>query len=269
MSAPSPADGEFRVERADGLAVVTLTRPSKLNALTLPLYRALTDWFFAEQDRAETRAVVITGEGRGFCSGGDVNEIIGALLGKPMRDVLAFTRLTGELIGAMRRFDRPIVAALNGVTAGAGAVIALASDFRVMSDAATIAFLFTRVGLTGADMGAGYLLPRVVGFGRATEMLMLGDAVPADEALRTGLVHRVVPPAEVASTATALARRLADGPTLALRMTKKMLENEWSMSLGPALEAEAQAQALLMMGEDHAEFHRSFREKRPPAFKGR
>jgi enoyl-CoA hydratase/carnithine racemase len=260
---------EMRVVRAEGVATVVLTRPTKLNALTIPLYRELADFFAAEQENQETRAVVVTGEGRGFCSGGDVHGIIGALLGRPMREILAFTRLTGELIGNMRLFDRPIVAAMNGVAAGAGAVIALASDFRVMADTASIAFLFTKVGLTGADMGAGYLLPRVVGFGRATEMLMLGDPVPADEALKIGLVHRVVAQEEVLSTAERLARRLADGPTLALRMTKKMLEHEWSMSLGPALEAEAQAQALLMMGEDHAEFHRSFVEKRPARFQGR
>lgn len=260
---------EMRVVRAEGVATVVLTRPTKLNALTIPLYRELADFFAAEQENQETRAVVVTGEGRGFCSGGDVHGIIGALLGRPMREILAFTRLTGELIGNMRLFDRPIVAAMNGVAAGAGAVIALASDFRVMADSASIAFLFTKVGLTGADMGAGYLLPRVVGFGRATEMLMLGDPVPAEEALKIGLVHRVVAQEEVLSTAERLARRLADGPTLALRMTKKMLEHEWSMSLGPALEAEAQAQALLMMGEDHAEFHRSFVEKRPARFQGR
>ena len=260
---------EMRVERADGVATVVLTRPSKLNALTIPLYRELADFFAAEQENAATRAVVITGEGRGFCSGGDVHGIIGALLGRPMREILAFTRLTGELIGNMRLFDRPIVAAMNGVAAGAGAVIALASDFRVMSATSSIAFLFTKVGLTGADMGAGYLLPRVVGMGRATEILMLGDPVPAEDALRMGLVHRVVDESEVLPTAERLARRLADGPTLALRMTKKMLENEWTMSLAPALEAEAQAQALLMMGEDHAEFHRSFVEKRPAQFRGR
>jgi enoyl-CoA hydratase/carnithine racemase len=260
---------EMQVRRADGIATVVLSRPSKLNALTIPLYRELADFFAAEQARSETRAVVVTGEGRGFCSGGDVHGIIGALLGKPMRDVLAFTRLTGELIGNIRAFDRPVVAAMNGVAAGAGAVIALASDFRVMAAGSSIAFLFTKVGLTGADMGAGYLLPRVVGFGRATEILMLGDPVPADEALRIGLAHRVVAAEEVLPVARALAKRLAEGPTLALRMTKKMLEHEWSMSLGPALEAEAQAQALLMMGEDHAEFHRSFVEKRAPRFEGR
>jgi len=169
----------------------------------------------------------------------------------------------------MRAFDRPIVAAINGVCAGAGAVISLASDFRVLASGTSISFLFTKVGLTGADMGAGYLLPRVVGFGRATEILMLGDAVSSDDALRIGLVNRVVPVDDVMKTSMDLARRLADGPTLALRTTKKMLENEWTMQLWPALEAEAQAQALLMMGDDHAEFHRAFTVKRPPRFTGR
>lgn len=260
---------EMRVERADGIATVVLNRPAKLNALTIPLYRELADFFLAEQESHDTRAVIVRGEGRGFCSGGDVHAIIGALLGRPMREVLAFTRLTGELIGAIRAFDRPVVAAMHGVAAGAGAVIALASDFRVMAAGSSIAFLFTKVGLTGADMGAGFLLPRMVGFGRATEILMLGDPVPAEDALRMGLVHQVVAAEEVLPACERLARRLADGPTLALRMTKKMLEHEWSMTLGPALEAEAQAQALLMMGEDHAEFHRSFVEKRPPRFQGR
>jgi enoyl-CoA hydratase/carnithine racemase len=261
-------EAQMRVERRDDVAVVVLSRPSKLNALTIPLYRELADFFTSEQENHETRAVVVTGDGRGFCSGGDVHAIIGALQGRPMREILAFTRLTGELIGSMRTFDRPIVAAINGVAAGAGAVIALASDFRIMAAGASIAFLFTKVGLTGADMGAGYLLPRMVGFGRATEILMLGDPISAEHAKKIGLVNDVLDPTEVLPAAERLARRLASGPTLALRMTKKMLEHEWSMSLGPALEAEAQAQALLMMGDDHAEFHKSFVEKRPPRFTG-
>lgn len=260
---------EFHVARSAGLVTVTLSRPERLNALTIPMYRGLADFFAAEQANHDTRVVVITGEGRGFCSGGDVHEIIGALQGHPMCDILAFTRLTGELIGNMRRLDRPIIAAMNGVAAGAGAVIALASDFRVMAEGSSIAFLFTKVGLTGADMGAGYLLPRIVGLGRATEMLMLGDPVPADLALACGLANRVVPVGEVLNVAQDLARRLLAGPPLALRMTKQMLENEWTMQLGPALEAEAQAQALMMLGEDHAEFHRAYVGKRAPRFTGR
>jgi enoyl-CoA hydratase/carnithine racemase len=260
---------EHVIERDGGVVTVTLSRERRLNALTIPLYRALADFFAAEQRDAATRCVVVTGAGRGFCSGGDVQEIIGALQGRPMREVLEFTRLTGELIGNMRAFDRPIVAAVNGVAAGAGAVIALASDFRIMAEDASLAFLFAKVGLTGADMGAGYLLPRAVGLARATEILMLGDQVGAKAAEAMGLANRVVPASEVLTAARALARRLADGPILAHRTTKKMLEAEWTMQLRPALEAEAQAQALLMMGEDHAESHRAFVEKRPPRFTGR
>ncbi len=259
---------EFDVVREGHLVTVTLNRPPRLNALTLALYRGLTDFFAAEQKNLHTRAVVITGAGRGFCSGGDVHDIIGALQGHPMHEILAFTRMTGELIGNMRRFDRPIVAAINGVAAGAGAVIALASDLRVMAVGSSIAFLFSKVGLTGADMGAGFLLPRVVGFGRATELLMLGDPVPAEAALQMGLANRVVPQTEVMPVALELARKLMDGPPLAMRMTKQMLENEWCMQLGPALEAEAQAQALMMLGDDHAEFHRAYVAKRPAQFKG-
>jgi enoyl-CoA hydratase/carnithine racemase len=257
------------IQRDDGIVTLTLSRPDRLNALTIPLYGALAEFFADEQRNAETRCVILTGAGRGFCSGGDVHEIIGALQGRPAREILAFTRLTGELIGRMRAFDRPIVAAVNGIAAGAGAVLALASDFRILAESASLCFLFTKVGLTGADMGAGYLLPRVVGLGRATEILMLGEPVPAREAEAMGLANRVVPGDRVLPVARELAERLARGPTQALRMTKKMLEAEWTMSLFPALEAEAQAQALLMAGDDHAESYRAFKEKRPPRFTGR
>jgi enoyl-CoA hydratase/carnithine racemase len=256
------------IQREGGIVTVTLSRPDRLNALTIPLYQALTDFFAAEQANASTRCVIVTGAGRGFCSGGDVHEIIGALQGRPMREVLAFTRLTGDLVGNMRSFDRPIVAAINGVAAGAGAVLALASDFRIMAEAATLSFLFAKVGLTGADMGAGYLLPRVVGTARATEILMLGEPIPARTAESFGLANQVVPADQVLPAARALAKKLADGPVLAHRMTKKMLEAEWTMTLRPALEAEAQAQALLMMGDDHAESYRAIKEKRPPKFTG-
>lgn len=259
---------ELKITQDGTVTTLTLSRPHRLNALTLGLYRELTDWFAAAQHRTDIHAVVIAGEGRGFCSGGDVHDIIGALQGRPMAEVLAFTRMTGELIGNMRRFDRPIVSAIHGVAAGAGAVIALASDFRIFSNEASIAFLFTKVGLTGADMGAGYLLPRVVGTARAAELLMLGDTLPAAKAAAWGLATDVVATSEVLPTAHALARRLAEGPVGALRMTKKMLEAEWTMELGTAMEAEAQAQALMMLGSDHAEFHRSFVEKRPPRFTG-
>lgn len=257
------------VAREGGIVTVTLSRPERLNALTIPLYRALADFFAAEQQNAETRCVIVTGAGRGFCSGGDVHEIIGALQKKPMHEVLAFTRLTGDLIGNMRAFDRPVIAAVNGIAAGAGAVIALASDFRILADSASLSFLFTKVGLTGADMGAGYLLPRAVGLARATEILMLGEPVPARSAEAMGLANQVVAADRVMPAARELAQKLAAGPLLALRMTKKMLEAEWTMSLRPALEAEAQAQALLMTGEDHSEAYRAIVEKRPPRFGGK
>jgi enoyl-CoA hydratase/carnithine racemase len=260
---------EYTIARDDGIVIFTLSRPERLNALTIPLYHALAGFFSKEQDNAETRCVIMTGAGRGFCSGGDVHEIIGALQKKPMREILAFTRLTGELIGNMRSFDRPVISAINGIAAGAGAVLALASDFRIMAESASLSFLFTKVGLTGADMGAGYLLPRAVGLARATEILMLGEPVPAKAAEAMGLANQVVAAERVLPAARELAGKLAAGPLLALRMTKKMLEAEWTMSLRPALEAEAQAQALLMMGEDHAESYRAIQEKRPPKFTGK
>ena len=177
--------------------------------------------------------------------------------------------MTGAVVRNLRLLDKPVVAAINGIAAGAGAVLALASDFRVMADTARFAFLFTRVGLTGADMGAAFLLPKVVGLGRATELLMLGDTIDAATAERYGLATRVVPSDRLADEARALARRLADGPGQALAMTKRMLNNEWGMDLASAIEAEAQAQALLLMSEDHKEFYRAFTEKRPPRFTGR
>jgi enoyl-CoA hydratase/carnithine racemase len=259
----------FGFEIADSVATIRLSRPERLNALTFTVYRELTDCFFDLRSRDDVASVVITGEGKGFCAGGDVNEIIGVLLEKDMADVLAFTRMTGELIQNMRELEKPIVSGVNGMAAGAGAVIALASDFRVFAEEASIAFLFVKVGLTGADMGAGFLLPRVVGTARATEALMLGDSIGSERALEWGLANKVVPKAEVLSETTALAQRLADGPGLALRMTKRMINAEWTMDLASAIEAEAQAQALMLMGEDHREFYEAWTGKRKPTFKGR
>jgi enoyl-CoA hydratase/carnithine racemase len=252
-----------------GVGTLTLSRPEVLNALTLKTYAALADHLHDLRGDASVRAVVITGAGRGFCSGGDVHEIIGALLQRDSRDVLEFTRLTGEVVENLRRLDRPVVAAVNGVAAGAGAVIALACDLRVMADSAKFAFLFTRVGLAGADMGAAYLLPRVVGLGRATEMLLLGDDVDAGTALSTGLVNRVVTADRVLVESQALAARLAAGPTLALGTTKRLLVHEASMDLASAVEAEALAQAYLMRAKDHRSFYEAFRAKRTPEFEGR
>jgi enoyl-CoA hydratase/carnithine racemase len=198
-----------------------------------------------------------------------VHAIIGELQKRDVKGMLEFTRMTGAVVRNLRLLEKPVIAAINGIAAGAGAVLALASDFRLMADSARFAFLFTKVGLTGADMGAAFLLPRVVGFGRATELLMLGDTIDAATAERYGLVYRLVPAERLAEEAATLARRLADGPTQALGTTKRMLNNEWGMDLVAAIEAEAQAQALLLMAEDHKEFYRAFTEKRPPRFTGR
>ncbi|MDX1664374.1 MAG: enoyl-CoA hydratase family protein [Candidatus Promineifilaceae bacterium] len=260
---------DFLYDVQEGVATITFNRPEVLNALTFGIYAQFRDLMRALHRDDMVKVVVLTGAGRAFCSGGDVHEIIGALFEEDVKGHLEFTRMTGETVYNMRRLDKPIIAALNGVTAGAGAVIALASDLRIASEAASFRFLFTGVGLTGADMGAAYLLPRVVGMGRATEILMFGDKVTAEEAERIGLVNRVVPPEELLPAAQEWAARLAAGPTLALGMTKRMLTNEWHMDLAAALEAEAQAQALMLMGEDHRIFYEAFQEKVKPDFTGR
>ena len=251
------------------IATITLNRPDVLNALTLDIYAQLRDLFEALRYDDEVKSVVITGAGRAFCSGGDVRHIIGEGLERDMRGHLEFCRMTGHLVRNMRLLPKPIIAAVNGLAAGAGAVIALAADLRVVADTARFAFLFTRVGLTGADMGAAFLLPRVIGQGRATELLMLGDDVDAATAERYGLANRVAPADQLLTTARALAERLNAGPAFAIGMTKLMLNNEWNMDLISALENEAQAQALMMMGEDHRLFYEAFKEKRKPDFKGR
>ncbi len=260
---------DFRYDVKDEIATITFDRPKVLNALTLDIYAQFRDLLEDLREDDSVKVLVLTGEGRAFCSGGDVHEIIGAVLDQDMRGHLDFTYMTGAVVRNMRLLDKPIIAAINGLAAGAGAVIALASDLRVMSDEAKFAFLFTRVGLTGADMGAAYLLPRIVGTGRALEILMLGDDIDAQTAKEIGLVTRLVPPEEVMSTAAELASRLAQGPSLALSMTKRMVNNEWNMDLISALESEAQAQALMMMGEDHRIFYEAFKEKQKPEFIGR
>ncbi|HKB49695.1 MAG TPA: enoyl-CoA hydratase family protein [Ktedonobacterales bacterium] len=260
---------DFLYEVSDGIATLTFNRPDVLNALTFEIYAQLRDLFAGLRGDESVRVVVLTGAGKAFCSGGDVREIIGELLKRDMRGHLDFARMTGEVVQHMRLLDKPIIAALNGTTAGAGAVIALAADLRIASEQARFAFLFPRVGLTGADMGAAYLLPRVVGTGRALELLLLGDTIDVATAERYGLVNRVVPHAELLPEARAWAVRLAQGPTLALSMTKRMVNNEWSMDLVAALEAEAQAQALMLMGEDHRRFYEAFGAQEPPKFVGR
>lgn len=260
---------DFRYEVADGIATLTLDRPQVLNALTFEIYAQLRDLLEALRTDESVRVLILTGEGRGFCSGGDVDAIIGELLRRDARAHLEFTRMTGAVVRNMRLLDRPIIAAVNGIAAGAGAVLALAADLRVASERARFAFLFTRVGLTGADMGAAYLLPRVVGLGRATELLLFGDTIDAATAERYGLVNRVVAHDALLPEARAWARRLADGPTLALGLTKRMLTHELAMDLTSALEAEAQAQALMLMGQDHRIFYEAFKAQVEPKFVGR
>ena len=259
----------FRYEERGPVATLTLNRPDRLNALTFEVYAELRDTFAALAARDPVRVVVITGEGRGFCSGGDVEAIIGELFRRDMRGLLEFTRMTGALIRNIRVLPKPVIAAINGVAAGAGAVIALASDFRIASEKASLAFLFTKVGLAGADMGAAYLLPRVVGLARATEMLLLGDKISADEALRLGLFNRVVPADRLLDEAYALADRLASGPTFALGVTKTLLNRELDIDLSAAIEAEAEAQALCMQTHDFKAAYDAFMAKTTPRFEGR
>ena len=259
----------FRFSVSDGIGTVTLDRPGKLNALTFEAYADLRDLLAELPHRGDTRVLVIRGNGRAFCSGGDVNEIIGATLAMSPDELLAFTRMSGEVIREMRDCPVPIIAAVHGMAAGAGAVIALAADFRVCTPAARFAFLFTKVGLSGGDMGAAYLLPRLVGLGHATRLLMLGDTVDAQEAERIGLVSFLAEKDTFDDEVIALARRLASGPVQAFAQTKALLTREQDMSLSAAIELEAMTQALLMKGEDYAEFHTAFNEGRPPQWTGR
>jgi enoyl-CoA hydratase/carnithine racemase len=262
----APESFLYEHDAATGVATVTLNRPERLNALTIQVYEELRDTFRALDTEPGIRAVLLTGKGRAFCSGGDVNDIIGALLDRPMDELLEFTRLTCDLVLAIRRCRRPVVAALNGTVAGAGAVIASACDVRIASESAKIAFLFTRVGLSGADMGASWLLPRIVGHGRATEILMTGDFVPPAEAHRIGLYNRVVPNDDLPGEARAFAEKLARGPSGGLAVTKEALDREASMDLDSALAWEAQVQAALMLDPNFREAHAAFQEKREPDF---
>jgi enoyl-CoA hydratase/carnithine racemase len=252
-----------------GVCTITLDRPHRLNALTFELYRELAETFERLSDDGAVRAIVITGAGRGFCSGGDQDDIIEHLLGQTTPELLAFTRATGRLIAAMRRCRRPIVGAINGVAVGAGAVIACACDLRIAARSARFGFIFPQVGLSGADMGVTYLLPRIVGLGHASELLLFGDVIDAEHAQRIGLVNRLVEDAaEAVAVAATWAERLAAGPAFAHAMTKQMLEQEATLGLAEAIEAEAQAQALCMQHPDFAEAHAAFKAKRPPRFAG-
>jgi len=257
----------FLYEQTDtGVATITLNRPERLNALTFEVYRELTDTFAALRSEKDVRVVVITGAGRAFCSGGDVRDIIGALFERDMEGLLEFTRMTCELIRNMRTLPKPVIASLNGPTAGAGACIALASDIRLASEDAKIAFLFVKVGLSGADMAAAYLLPRVVGLTKAAELLYTGEFISASQAAGIGLYNSVVPADQLTTLTREFAERLARGPAFALAKTKEMLNRELDMNLDTALECEAQAQALCMQHPDYREAYEAFVAKREAKF---
>ena len=258
---------DFQVDNS--VATVTLNRPEKLNPLTFESYADLRDLLFELPHHQGVKVLVIQGEGRGFCGGGDVNEIIGELLTMKADELMAFTKMTGDVIRAMRECPIPIIVKIQGIAAGAGSVIALAADFRMVGASGRFAFLFTKVGLSGGDMGAAYLLPRVVGLGNATKLLMLGDTIDAATADRYGLVSELVADEDLNTAVAALAERLARGPTLAYSQTKSLLTRELDMPLGAAVELDAMTQALLMTTDDHAEFHSAFNAGRPPAWKGR
>jgi enoyl-CoA hydratase/carnithine racemase len=266
MESLRPRSFLYSVDPATAVATITLNRPERLNALTFEVYTELRNTFRALDTEPGVRAVIITGAGRAFCSGGDVEDIIGALFSRDAAGLLEFTRLTGDLILSIRQCRRPVVAALNGTVAGAGAVIAAASDLRIAAEHAKIAFLFARVGLAGADMGAAWLLPRIVGLAHASEILMLGDFISAERAAQIGLYNRVVPADRVLAEATEIAVRLARGPSTALGVTKQALNEEAAMGLVAAIEWEARVQAECMEHPDFREAYEAFRAKRDPRF---
>jgi len=262
---PALRDG-VRFERRGAVGQVTLSRPEKLNALTFGSYESLRDLFAWMRAHEELRAVVLTGTGRGFCSGGDVDEIIGKLLEMDALELLEFTTLTCDVVRNMRECPQPIVAALNGTVAGAGAALAAASDIRIAVPRAKIAFLFPQAGLSSADMGASFLLPRLVGRGRAAELLLTGRFLDAGEAVGWGLYNRVVGEDELMKESWALAERLAAGPSDGTRVTKQTMDTELGMSLQESLDHDARVQAALMTHPDFKEAHRAFREKREPRY---
>lgn len=256
----------YALDAESAVGTVTLNRPERLNALTFEVYDELRRAFDALSTDPEVRVVVITGTGRGFCSGGDVEDIIGALVERDFRGLLDFTRMTCDLVRAIRTCRKPVIGALNGTVAGAGAVIATACDMRVAAESARIAYLFTRVGLSGADMGAAWMLPRIVGLAKASELLMTGSFITAQEAHRIGLYNVVVPDADLVAAAAELGARLARGPSFALEITKDSLNREASMDLFGALESEARIQAALMLHPDFRESYDAFVQKRDPRF---
>jgi enoyl-CoA hydratase/carnithine racemase len=268
MSEFAPQPKHFEWQSTGRVGRITLNRPERKNPLTFESYAELRDLFRALTRASEVRAIVLTGAGGNFCSGGDVHEIIGPLTQRPAAGLLEFTRLTGDLVKAMRHCPQPIVAAVDGVCAGAGAMLALACDFRLGTGRAKTAFLFTRVGLAGCDMGACALLPRLIGQGRAAELLYTGRVMSAEEGLAWGFFNRLSPPEALLEGAMQLAAELAAGPTLAHAMTKKMLHEEWDMPIDAAIDAEAQAQAICMQSEDFRRAYRAFLAKQRPQFEG-
>ena len=258
----------FRYSVQGRVATILLDRPERKNPLTFASYAELRDLFERMRHADDVRAIVIAGEGGNFCSGGDVHEIIGPLIGLPAPELLMFTRMTGDLVKAMRACPQPIVAAIDGVCAGAGAILAMASDIRIGTARSRTAFLFNRVGLAGCDMGACAMLPRIVGQGRASELLYTGRSMGGEEAERWGFLNRLVEPADLLAQAGALAGELASGPSFANGITKSMLHQEWSMSVDQAIDAEAQAQAICMLTEDFARAYRAFAARQRPVFEG-
>jgi enoyl-CoA hydratase/carnithine racemase len=258
----------FNCEIAEGIATVSLDRPDRKNPLTFDSYAELRDWFRDLHYDDTVKAVVFAPNGGNFSSGGDVHDIIGPLTKMTMKELLTFTRMTGDLVKAMVNCGRPVIAAVDGVCAGAGAIISMASDLRVATPEAKTAFLFNRVGLAGCDMGACAILPRIIGQGRAAELLYLGRSMSAEEGAAWGYFNKVVPSDDLIETATTMARRIADGPNFANMMTKTMLAQEWSMSIEQAIEAEAQAQAICMQGQDFHRAYHAFLTKEKPVFEG-
>jgi len=258
----------FNCEITGGLATVSLDRPDRKNPLSFDSYAELRDWFRDLHYDDSIRAVIFAPNGGNFSSGGDVHDIIGPLTKMTMKELLTFTRMTGDLVKAMIGCGKPIIAAVDGICAGAGAIISMASDLRVATPAAKTAFLFNRVGLAGCDMGACAILPRIIGQGRAAELLYLGRSMSAEEGLAWGYFNRVVPADKLMATAQDMAEHIAAGPNFANMMTKTMLAQEWSMSLEQAIEAEAQAQAICMQGQDFHRAYNAFVAKEKPVFEG-
>jgi enoyl-CoA hydratase/carnithine racemase len=260
----------FDYREADGVATVTFTRPERLNSLTFDVYADIRDLSASLRSRMdEVRVLVLRGEGRGFCSGGDVEEIIGELLKMDTRGVYDFARMTGACVRNLREMPQPVIAAVNGIAAGAGAVLAAASDLRLLAESASFRFLFTRVGISGGDMGICWLLPRIVGFGRATEILMLGDKITAQDAYATGLANRVVPDDQLDAAVASYVDRLREAAPWGVAMTKEMLNRAAAMDYSTAVEMEAWTQTLMMTARDFREFHAGFTGKRKPVFTGR